>query len=375
MNTIGELNKTLSERDLPDGAKDKKDASSSLFDEFYGALKYTAVQKTYDGVAQAVNHLGGDMAPRQLVKAPDQKELYSKEWMAQTAGAGLATIAGVMAVHKGLSSLGKATGVATGSARTFGEVVVGRTTARSLALSGAVYEGLTAQSRDDNSFWKDRLINSGVAGASIYAAARLHSGMSDMARLSQPIFGKSAASMIERQLSHGGIGFVAGAAGGAISAEGHSILGKGQLASARDLSTQCLTGGIMGGAFGLIGRPVDNNAVFTRKTGQLPGLQAFARVGDDAGNSSGNAKINLPDLKIGKPLGDQTATALDVGGVVKISGARTETQTVMPLSRRGTQDIDSLREGSSIVPQKPAARVEHNQADNIDLRNAVKPQE
>lgn len=375
MSTIEELNKTLNAKDLPDGAKDNKDASSSLFDEFYGALKYTAVQKTYDGVSQAVNHLGGDITPRQLVKAPDQKELYSKEWMAQTAGAGLATIAGVMAVHKGLSSIGNATGLVTGSARTFGEAVVGRTTAGSLALSGAVYEGLTAQSKDDNSFWKDRLINSGVAGVSIYAAARLHGGMSDMAHLSQPIFGKNAASVIERQITHSGIGFIAGAAGGVISAEGHSILGKGQLASARDLSTQSLTGGIMGGAFGLIGKPVDKNAVFTRKTGQLPGLQAFARVGEDTGNSSGNAKISLPELKIGKPLGDQTATALDVGGVIKISAARTEAQTVMPLSRRGALDLDSLSDSTSAVPQKPAARVEHNQADNVELRNAVKPQE
>lgn len=352
----------------------KTTASTNLFDEFYDSLKYTALQKPYDGISQAVNHLGGNIRDRQIAEAPQERAAFTKEWAAQTAGAGIATIAGIMLTHKALSSAGRVAAVETQLPRSFGEKIVGRTTAGSLAISGAVYEGLTAKASDPNSFWQQRIGNAAIAGASIYGAAKLHGSLTDLARLNQPIFAKGASSFAERQLIHGGIGFGSGVAGGAFSAEAHSLLKDGKLANTKDLATQSLTGGIMGGAFGLAARPIKTSAFYTRETGLVPG--------NDSGFSAINKAIddvipgpaNLPRL---------VADGADVPAGVASSQQRLD---MGQLSKIATQPLELS--GGKIIPSRvvddslkskltPSDRPVHQHVPRVsiidELKDDVKP--
>src|SRR5262245_11583228 len=60
----------------------------SLAGDLWQSAKYSCVQGTYDGVRNLVNHLGGDIADRQLVAAPQTTDSTLHQW-AQMAGYGL----------------------------------------------------------------------------------------------------------------------------------------------------------------------------------------------------------------------------------------------------------------------------------------------
>ena len=241
------------ESDQNKAAPAKEVEHNSLFEDFYQSMAYTTVQRPYDGVSQLVNHLGGNMKPKQLVEAPEAADVGSANWMAQQAGSGVAALAAILALHRGIGTISSSLGRTAGSVALTESALTGKVTAKSLAASGALYEGLTSTSSENN-FWKDRAVDAGIGGLSMYAMARTQIGLQNVTGVSR-IAPETLSGLIGRQLGNSGIGVFSGAAGGALSAEGSSLLKHGKLASPGELAERTISGAFLGGTLSLATRP------------------------------------------------------------------------------------------------------------------------
>ena len=262
-----------------DSAKDSKaevtgsDSSAPLLQEFWQSLKYTAIQQPYDGISQAVNHFGGNIAKRNLVDAPDVAEVGSSQWLAQQAGSGVAKLGGVLLMHRGMSFAGAAIGARTASTVALGEsIATGRVTVGSLATAGGLYEGLVTKSGEN--FWTDRLGNAGIGGTSMYIMGKTQLGIQGLSGVKSMAahLPEGLSGTVGRQLINGASGFLSGAAGGAFSAEAGSLFRHGKLASSSELAEKTFSSAVMGGLFGTITRPAVENVVTPQRTGALPSL-------------------------------------------------------------------------------------------------------
>lgn len=262
-----------------DSGKDSKaevkgsDSSAHLLQEFWQSLKYTAIQQPYDGISQAVNHFGGNIAKRNLVDAPDIAEVGSSQWLAQQAGSGVAKLGGVLLMHRGMSFAGAAIGARTASTVTLGEsIATGRVTVGSLATAGGLYEGLVTKSGEN--FWTDRLGNAGIGGTSMYIMGKTQLGIQGLSGVKSMAahLPEGLSGTVGRQLINGASGFLSGAAGGAFSAETSSLFKHGKLASSSELAEKTFSSAVMGGLFGTITRPSVENVVSPQRTGALPSV-------------------------------------------------------------------------------------------------------
>lgn len=261
-----------------DNAKDSKaevtgaDSSAPLLQEFWQSLKYTAIQQPYDGISQAVNHFGGNIAKRNLVDAPDSAEVGSSQWIAQQAGSGVAKLGGVLLMHRGMSFAGAAIGARASTVALGESLATGRVTAGSLATAGGLYEGLVTKSGEN--FWTDRLGNAGIGGTSIYIMAKTQIGLQGLnsVKTMASHLPEGLSGTVGRQLMSGASGFLAGAAGGAFSAETSSLFKHGKLASSSELAEKTFSSAVMGGLFGTITRPAVESVVSPQRTGALPSL-------------------------------------------------------------------------------------------------------
>ncbi len=109
---------------------------SSLMQEFWQSFKYSTVQQPYNGISQAVNYFGGNMPERKLVEAPQPRDFGSSEWMAQTAGGGISKLAGIMLLHKGISSV-PGLGAGARSLTMTESTAMGRMSLGSLSVAGS----------------------------------------------------------------------------------------------------------------------------------------------------------------------------------------------------------------------------------------------
>lgn len=261
-----------------DNAKDSKaevtgaDSSAPLLQEFWQSLKYTAIQQPYDGISQAVNHFGGNIAKRNLVDAPDVAEVGSSQWIAQQAGSGVAKLGGVLLMHRGMSFAGAAIGARASTVALGESLATGRVTAGSLATAGGLYEGLVTKSGEN--FWTDRLGNAGIGGSSMYIMAKTQMGLQGLngVKTMASHLPEGLSGTVGRQLMNGTSGFLAGAAGGAFSAETSSLFKHGKLASSSELAEKTFSSAVMGGLFGTITRPAVESVVSPQRTGALPNL-------------------------------------------------------------------------------------------------------
>jgi hypothetical protein len=265
---------------------------NALIEDFWQSLKYSTVQKPYDGVSQLVNELGGDIKPRQLVEAPEAADVGSANWMAQQAGSGLAVLGGILALHKGIGAVSSSFGKTAATVALTESAVTGRITARSLAASGALYEGLTASSSADN-FWKDRAINAGVGGLSIYTMAKMQTGLQGLTGVSK-MAPEGVSAVIGRQFANSGLGVFSGATGGALAAETSSLLKHGKLASPESLAEHTLSGAFLGGTFSLAMKP-GAEPVVNRYTGYVKpaGPEALPLKTIQPVEGSGPAKLTV----------------------------------------------------------------------------------
>ncbi|CAN5308157.1 hypothetical protein BH11CYA1_BH11CYA1_45860 [soil metagenome] len=253
--------------------KSSADNSSPLYQEFFQSLAYSAIQKPYDGITQAVNYCGGDLSQRNLVNAPEAAEMGSAKWIAQQAGAGAATFGEVMLLHRGMRFAGNLIGAQTASSLAITEsAMTGRVTAGSLATAGALYEGLVTKS--GNNFFGDRLENAALAGSSLYLMGKTQIGLQNLngvktlaAHMPEGISGT-----LGRQMINGASGFLAGAAGGAFSAEAGSFIKQGKFASTSELAEKTFSSAFMGGLLGAVTKPAFENVISSRPTGALPGM-------------------------------------------------------------------------------------------------------
>lgn len=249
------------------------DSSTPLLQEFWQSLKYTAIQQPYDGISQAVNHFGGNIAKRNLVDAPDVAEVGSSQWIAQQAGSGVAKLGGVLLMHRGMSFAGAAIGARTASTVALGEsLATGRVTVGSLASAGGLYEGLVTKSGEN--FWTDRLANAGIGGTSMYIMGKTQLGIQGLSSIKSMAshLPEGLSGTVGRQLMNGASGFLAGAAGGAFSAETSSLFKHGKFASTSELAEKTFSSAVMGGVFGTVTRPSVETVVSPQRTGALPNL-------------------------------------------------------------------------------------------------------
>ncbi len=246
--------------------------NSPLLQEFWQSLKYTAIQQPLDGISQAVNHFGGNIAKHNLVDAPDVAEVGSSQWIAQQAGAGVAKLGGVLLLHRGMSFAGAAIGARATTVALGESVATGRVTVGSLATAGGLYEGLVTKSGEN--FWTDRLTNAGIGGSSMYLMGKTQlgfQGLSGVKSLAAQL-PEGLSGSVGRQLINGAGGFLSGAAGGAFSAEASSLLKHGKLAGTSELAEKTFSSAVMGGVFGTVTKPSFENVASTHRTGALPNL-------------------------------------------------------------------------------------------------------
>ncbi|MBP9090366.1 hypothetical protein KBI23_05000 [bacterium] len=261
-----------------DNSKDSKveaavaDSSAPLLQEFWQSLKYTAIQQPYDGISQAVNHFGGNIAKRNLVDAPDVAEVGSSQWIAQQAGSGVAKLGGVLLMHRGVSFAGAAIGARASTVALGESVATGRVTVGSLATAGGLYEGLVTKSGEN--FWTDRLGSAGIGGTSMYIMGKAQIGIQGLSSIKSMAshLPEGLSGTVGRQLMNGASGFLAGAAGGAFSAEASSLFKHGKLATTSELAEKTLSSAVMGGVFGTVTKPALENVVSPQRTGALPSL-------------------------------------------------------------------------------------------------------
>ncbi len=229
-------------------------AQSSLFSEFMQSMKYSAVQRPYDGLNQFGGHIFGyEPAARELVKAPAPAESGSAAWYAQQAGAGVATFGEVLVLHRGLRSLSPGL---KGSSLALGETALtGRMTAESLALSSGIYEGFTTVSRENN-FYRDRLGTAFSSAASVYAFGKLHS---EGGKLLASEKGALGLAQSYPRLASAATGFGAGGAAAFIGVESRARTLEGRWASMDEVKNGVAAGSLLGMAFGAGFKPVSPN--------------------------------------------------------------------------------------------------------------------
>ncbi len=307
------------------------DSSAPLLQEFWQSLKYTAIQQPYDGISQAVNHFGGNIAKRNLVDAPDVAEVGSSQWIAQQAGSGVAKLGGVLLMHRGMSFAGAAIGARASTVALGESLATGRVTVGSLATAGGLYEGLVTKSGEN--FWTDRLGSAGIGGTSMYIMGKTQLGIQGLSSIKSMAshLPEGLSGTVGRQLMNGASGFLAGAAGGAFSAETSSLFKHGKLASTSELAEKTFTSAVMGGVFGTVTKPSVENVVSPRRTGALPSLhleQLPVRGGPAASKAelgpdvsllvpSTAVKAHSPSLLDGLKL--RTAEVPGVGTVPKVA--------------------------------------------------------
>lgn len=243
--------------------------SSSLMQEFWQSFKYSTVQQPYNGISQAVNYFGGNMAERKLVETPQPKEFGSPEWIAQTAGGGISKLAGILLLHKGISALPGVSAGARGLTLTE-STATGKMSLGSLSVAGGLYEGLVTTSGDN--FWRDRLTNAGIGSLAMYTMGRTQIGLQNLTGLAK-YAPESMSGILARQLGNSATGIVAGGTSGFVSAEGNSLLKTFRPASSQTLAEAVLTNAVLGGAFGLTTKPtIKQGELYTRRTGALEAL-------------------------------------------------------------------------------------------------------
>lgn len=292
--------------------------STPLHQEFLQSLAYTAVQRPYDGISQAVNYFGGDLAKRNFVEAPSAADVGSAKWIAQQAGAGVATIAEVMLLHRGLRFGAAALGAHTASSLAITEsAVTGRVTAGSLATAGALYEGLVTKS--GSNFYGDRLENAAVAGSSLYLMGKTQLGLQNLnsVRNLAAHMPEGISGTLGRQMMNGASGFLAGAAGGAFGAESSSLFKHGKLASTSELAEKTISSAFMGGLFGAVTKPAFEN-ISGRRTGAMPGTP----IEQMPGRSSPNFKPD-PDVSLLVPRTGASDVMTDAASMVAAFRLRT----------------------------------------------------
>ena len=247
--------------------------NSPLLQEFWQSFKYSTIQQPYDGISQAINHFGGNIAKRNLVDAPDAADVGSSQWIAQQAGSGVARLGGVLLLHRGMSLTGAALGARTASTVALGEsVATGRVTVGSLATAGGLYEGLVSKSGEN--FWTDRLTNAGIGGTSMYIMGKTQLGIQGLSSVKSMAshLPEGLSGSIGRHMLTGASGFFAGAAGGAFSAEASSLFKHGRLATTSELAEKTLSSAVMGGVLGSVSKPSFDNVASNQRSGALPSL-------------------------------------------------------------------------------------------------------
>ncbi len=269
-------------------ATGQPEENSSLLHEFWQSLKYTTVQQPYDGVTQAINYFGGNIAPRTLVEAPQAAKFGSPEWIAQQAGSGVSKIAGIMVLHRGISLGAAALMTRTASSLTLAEsAVTGKVSLASLSASGGLYEGIVNKSAE-NSFWRDRFANTAVGSLTMYAMGKTQIGLQSATGLGR-MAPEGFTGIAGRQLANSVTGFISGATGGAVGVEVGALLKHGKLASSQELGEAMLTSGVGGATFGLVTKPF--TGINGRKTGALKSVELEMVGAPKTVTSSGQAGI------------------------------------------------------------------------------------
>lgn len=152
------------------------DSQPSWTSELLHSLAYSAIQKPYDGISQAVNHFGGNLSELKLVEPLETREVGSPNWLAQQLGSGLVTLASILAIQKGLKLGASFLGMGTASSLTVAEsAAAGKVSLGTLSFAGGIYEGLANKTETD--FWRERLTNAGVGAFSMYALGRTQMGL------------------------------------------------------------------------------------------------------------------------------------------------------------------------------------------------------
>lgn len=242
---------------------------SSLLQEFWQSFKYSTVQQPYNGISQAVNYFGGNMPERKLVEAPQQRDFGSTEWMAQTAGGGISKLAGIMLLHKGISSV-PGLGAGARSLTMTESTAMGRMSLGSLSVAGGLYEGLVTTSGDN--FWRDRLTNAGIGSLAMYTMGRTQIGLQNLTGLAK-YAPETMTGILGRQLGNSATGVLAGSASGFVTAEGSSFLKTSKPASGQALTETMLTNAVLGGAFGLTTKPSMRAGEYnSRRAGSMEAL-------------------------------------------------------------------------------------------------------
>lgn len=258
----------------------------SLLQEVWQSMKYAAVQDTYDGATQLINHFGGDIAPRHLVDAPSVAETGSSNWYAQQVGSGAVKFAGVLGAYKLMGAGSRMAGA--GTASTFSLAEAGTSSLLRFSAAGALYDGVFTKSGDN--FWQDRIANAATTGLTIYGLGKMHSGIRNVTALGAAT-SEGLGSFAARQLGNSASGALSGAAGGAMSAELNSLLKEGRLATGAEVGEAATTFAAFGGTLGLLSKP-GATTKSVRKTGMEPNVYKEPIV--SPGTAQGATDYTMP---------------------------------------------------------------------------------
>lgn len=230
-----------------------------LLGEAVYSAAYTGVQAPVVGFAQIVDHSVGTKVENSLsiMPAPSQEEFGSARWHAQQIGGA----AGIVLPFALTRSTMKASGLTLASKGELALASSGRLLSRANAavvadgaLSGFAMDFfLTPVQKDEPDFWRARL-NNGLTGAATFGT--LTAGSITLGRATRPFIGELTGA--RRMAADVVLGASSGAPAGVVSADVHSLLTKGTLATklerAQSAYTMTMVGGVLSAAHRIPGQ-------------------------------------------------------------------------------------------------------------------------
>ncbi|HEY9683483.1 MAG TPA: hypothetical protein V6C86_18035 [Oculatellaceae cyanobacterium] len=254
---ISEGNKAISQDKAP------QQATPSVWGDMWQSAKYSGIQKPYEGLSQLADHLGAHITTKELVDKPVEPTSGAHK-VAQEVGSALGQLPALTGLY--LASrfgLGRIAEDFTGSCSIFSRDYMA---ANSLAISGALYSGLTTKSREGE-FVNDRLKATAIGGMTMYAMGRTQIRLQNQFGIAGTQMSAEIGTNLAQRGVNAALTTASGVVGGLVNAESNSLFYQHRMASAAELGTGAVKYGALGTVFGFGARIPDEPIAMPGKTG------------------------------------------------------------------------------------------------------------
>ncbi len=274
---------------------------------------HAAIQEPLAGITQLVNHgtkaagLGSVLPEVHLIDPPKPAEFGSKDWVAQTVGAGAGMVLPFLLTDGAIGAVAKNTRV-SGYLSILEKIPLASTVAPLArpVVAGATYSFLFTPVDEKGNFLAQRGVNAAVGGltfgAQHGATMLVNRGLS---ALGVPLAEAAFKNSLSGAATRIGANMLGGSFAGVVNAEAGSLLTKGQWATGQDIIKSVATFTVTGGALDLA--HIAAGRVFS------PGSAGISLDGRQGGLQAGSLReataTGSPDRLPGSssPKGSQTA--------------------------------------------------------------------